>query len=110
MSTVRVARVIPPNECVIYCKGWSIAFVCDQALGEDITWEQFHGNAFDDRMSPIPPNLEPLKPLKELTRSDRWQAKKIAFGILKGSRERARKQNAKAKAKAQRAYEEPLLL
>ena len=106
----KVARVIPPNECVIFCKGWSIAFGWDYPLETEMLWEKLHGNAIDDRPTPQPPNLDPLRPLKELTRWDRIAAKKLAFGTIKGNRERALKQAEKDAAKAQRALEEPLLL
>ncbi|MEK7601647.1 MAG: hypothetical protein AAB480_03910 [Patescibacteria group bacterium] len=106
----KVARVIPPNECVISCKGWSIAFVWDYPLEDALLWEKFHGNAIDDRPMPQPPNLDPLRPLKELTRWDRIEAKKLAFGTIKGNRARALKRAVKEATKTQRALEEPTFL
>lgn len=107
MAEIKVVTTIPPNECVLTCKGWTISFVWDRPIEEPMHWEEFHGSVSDLRPGPCPPNFEPLRPLKPLTREERWAARKRAFGIIQQMRYKAR---AKAREEVRRAAEEPKML
>ena len=107
MSEIKVVRVVKPNECIIYCRGWTISFIWDRPLGEEMMWEEFHGVATDDRPLPKPPNFQGLRSLRPLTEHDRWAAKKRAFGIIQKNRRKALE---KAREEARQALEEPVFL
>lgn len=106
MREVKIAKVIDHTECVIVCGGWSISFLCELPLDQDLVWEHFHGNAVDHRPRPRPPNFETLRRLKPLSREERHAAKKRAFGVLEKKRSAARE---KARVAKRRQIEEPTL-
>lgn len=69
-------------------------------------WEEFHGSISDERPLPKPPNFEPPRRLKPLTKQERWAARKRAFGIVQQMRYKAR---IKAQEAARKKDEEPTL-
>lgn len=86
---VKVAVVPDHQECVVWCSGRKISFVCTLPLVQEMQWKDLHGTTVDDRPSPQPPNLYPLRPLPALTKGEWQAAKQRAFGVLQKAREKA---------------------
>lgn len=83
---MRVALVPDYQECVLWCGGRKLSFVCTLPLDQEMQWNDVHGNTVDDRLTPELPNLEVLRPLRTLSK-EQWQAaKKRAFGVLQKAR------------------------
>ena len=62
-SDLRVLLVPDHQECVVWCFGRKISFICTRPVAYEMQWDDLHGNVVDDRLSPPLPNMEPLRPL-----------------------------------------------
>ena len=100
---VKIILVPDYQECIVWCGGRKISFTCTLPLDREMQWGDLRGDTLDDRPSPQPPSLEPLRPLRQLGKGEWRAAKKRAFGVLQKAR-------GEAMEKLEQAEKEPTFI
>lgn len=106
---IKIALVPDHQECVVWCAGRKISFVCTLPLAQEMQWDDLHGTTIDDRLTRHGSNLQPLRPLRQFRKGEWATAKKQAFGVLSAQRAKAVENLEKTLRKAARKLKEPLL-
>lgn len=99
-GAARIAAVNDAQECIVWCKGHKISFVCVLPFDSEMQWKDLVGTSVDDRPPLQCPCFESRRHLKPLGKGD-WQAmKQLAFSALQRAREKERE-------KIEREFREP---